>query len=68
MYDQNLKRKWDNQNVLDYAVKEAREEEQVKVIKNLIVQLGLPDDQAASIAEVPIDLVKRIRADLNRKI
>ena len=72
MYDQNLKRKWDNQNVLDYAVneavKEAREEEQVKVIKNLIVQLGLSDEQTASIAEVSIDLVKKIRADLNKKI
>jgi len=68
MYDQNLKRKWDNQNVLDYAVKEAREEEQVKVIKNLIVQLGLSDEQAAGVAEVSIDLVKKIRADLNKKI
>ncbi len=68
MYDQNLKRKWDNQNVLDYAVKEAREEEQVKVIKNLILQLGLSDEQTAGIAEVSIDLVKKIRADLNKKI
>ena len=68
MYDQNLKRKWDNQNVLDYAVKEAREEEQVKVIKNLIVQLGLSDEQAVGVAEVSIDLVKKIRADLNKKI
>jgi hypothetical protein len=45
MYDQNLKRKWDNQNVLDYAVKEAvkeavkkadvkaREEERIKAFE-----------------------------------
>ena len=68
MYDQNLKRKWDNQSVLDYAVNEAREEEQVKVIKNLIVQLGLSDEQAAGVAEVSVDLVKKIRADLTKKI
>ena len=72
MYDSSLKRKWDNKNVLDYAVQEARQEgrqeEQVKVIKNLIVQLGLSDEQAAGVAEVSIDLVKKIRADLNKKI
>ena len=76
MYDRNLKYKWDNQNVLDYAVKEAvkeaetkiREEEQVKVIKNLILQLGLSDEQTAGIAKVSIDMVKKIRAGLNKKI
>ncbi len=67
MYDQNLKRKWDNQSVLDYAVNEALEKEQVKVIKNLIVQLGLSDEQTACIAEVSIDLVKKIRADLDKR-
>ena len=37
MYDSSLKYKWDNQNVLDYAVKEAdtkaREEEQMKALQ-----------------------------------
>ena len=65
MYDSSLKHKWDNKNVLDYAVKEGIEKEQVKVIKNLILQLGLSDEQAAGIAEVSIDLVKKIRANLN---
>jgi len=68
MYDSSLKQKWDNKNVLDCAVQEAREEEQVKVIKNLIVQLGLSDEQAAGIAEVSTDLVKKIRAGLNPKL
>jgi hypothetical protein len=76
MYDSSLKHKWDNKNVLDYAVSTAeakgiekgREEEQVKVIKNLIVQLGLSDEQAAGVAEVSIDFVKKIRADLNKKM
>ena len=68
MYDSSLKHKWDNKNVLDYAVKEGVEKEQVKVIKNLIVQLGLSDEQTAGVAEVSIDLVKKVRADLNKKI
>ena len=71
MYDSSLKYKWDNKNVLDYALKEAREEareeEQVKIIKNLIVQLGLSDEQAAGITEVSVDLVKKIRAGLNKQ-
>jgi predicted transposase/invertase (TIGR01784 family) len=68
MYDSSLKHKWDNKNVLAYAVQEAREEEKVKVIKNLIVQLGLSDEQTAGVAEVSVDLVKKIRTDLNKKI
>ncbi len=71
MYDNSLKIKWDNKNVLDYAVSTAkakgREEEQVKVIKNLILQLGLSDEQAASIAEVNVDFVKKIRAGLKKQ-
>ncbi len=67
MYDSSLKYKWDNKNVLDYALKEAREEEQIKIIKNLIVQLGLSDEQAAGITEVSVDLVKKIRAGLNKQ-
>ncbi len=30
MYDSSLKRKWDNQNVLDYAVEEAVKEADLK--------------------------------------
>jgi len=72
MHGSGLKHKWDNKNVLDYAVSAAeakgREEEQVKVIKNLIVQLGLSDEQTAGVAEVSIDLVKKIRANLDKWI
>ncbi|EHQ27147.1 hypothetical protein Mucpa_3042 [Mucilaginibacter paludis DSM 18603] len=65
MYDSSLKYKWDNQNVLDYAVK-AREEERVKLVKNLIAHIGLSTEQAASAAEVSVDLVKKIRSELNK--
>lgn len=89
MYDSSLKYKWDNQNVLDYAVNEARErgleegiergiergievgreegrkEAQLKLIKNLI-KLGFTDEQAASGTEVSVDLVKKIRSELNK--
>ena len=30
MYDSSLKYKWDNKNVLDYALSEARKEERIK--------------------------------------
>ncbi len=66
MYDSSLKIKWDNQSVLDYAVSTATKEQQIKVIKNLILQLGLSDEQAAGIAEVSIEFVKKIRASLDK--
>ncbi|EHQ27148.1 Rpn family recombination-promoting nuclease/putative transposase [Mucilaginibacter paludis] len=90
MYDSSLKYKWDNQNVLDYAVnkarekgreegieegiekgverglKKGREEAQIQLVKNLIAQIGLSDEQAASAAELSVDLVKKIRSELNK--
>jgi len=43
-----------------------REEEQVKVVTNLIAQLGLSDEQVASIAEVPVSFVKDVRNGLKK--
>jgi hypothetical protein len=45
-----------------------REQGQVKVIKNLTLQLGLSDEQTADIAKASIDLAKKIRANLNKNI
>jgi predicted transposase/invertase (TIGR01784 family) len=71
MYDNSLKYKWDNKNVLDYAVKEARLEGIYKtryaIIENLILKLGLADEQAADVAEVSIDFVRKVREALNKK-
>ncbi|WP_184548464.1 hypothetical protein [Mucilaginibacter sp. FT3.2] len=45
---------------------EGREEELIKVVTNLIVQLGLANEQIAAIAEVPVSFVKTIRDGLNK--
>jgi hypothetical protein len=41
MYDSSLKRKWDNKNVLDYAVQEAdtkaRKEERKKAQEDIVL-------------------------------
>ncbi|CAN5136556.1 Rpn family recombination-promoting nuclease/putative transposase [soil metagenome] len=54
MYDSSMKHKWDNKNVLDYAKKEGKEagieEKGHAVVENLIVKLGLSDEQAADVA------------------
>ena len=51
---------------IEKGIEKGREEEQVKVVTNLIVQLGLPDEQIAGIAEVPVSFVKAVRAGLKR--
>ena len=70
MYDQNLKRKWDNQNVLDYAVteavKEAREEERIKAFeeKKAIVREmkkdGLPLAQISKFTKLSIEEIEKL--------
>lgn len=38
-----------------------------EVVENLIVKLGLSDEQIAEVAEVTLDFVKKIRASLKKK-
>ncbi|NQX39313.1 hypothetical protein SAMN05421820_102316 [Pedobacter steynii] len=47
--------------------KETKEKMSHAVIKNLIIKLGLTDEQAADIIEVDVNFVKNIRAELNNK-
>jgi endonuclease III len=37
------------------------------VVENLLIKLGLSDEKAAEIAEVSIDFVQKVRADLAKK-
>ncbi|MFC6100281.1 hypothetical protein [Olivibacter domesticus] len=37
------------------------------VVENLLSKLGLNDEQAAEVAEVSIEFVQKIRAQLNKK-
>ncbi len=74
MYDSSLKYKWDNKNVLDYARKEGieegiekgKEEKTHAIVLNLILKLGLSDEQAADVAGVPVDYVATVRAELKK--
>ena len=58
--------------LLDQAQKEGLEEGIVKgkveVVRNLIMKMGLSDVQIAEIAEVPTDVVKKIREKKEFKV
>ncbi|HWK57012.1 MAG TPA: PD-(D/E)XK nuclease family transposase [Parapedobacter sp.] len=70
-YEASLKNKWDTQNAFDAVRREARvegaEQKSYKVVANLIQQLGLNDEAAAGVAEVSVDFVRKVRADLLKK-
>ncbi|EHQ28164.1 hypothetical protein [Mucilaginibacter paludis] len=70
MYDSSLKYKWDNKNVLDYAVKEAdakaREEERLKAseekkdIAREMKKDGLPISQISKFTKLPIEDIENL--------
>lgn len=49
------------------GVERGAEAKSYKVVANLIQQLGLDDAAAAGVAEVPVDFVRKVRADLAKK-
>jgi predicted transposase YdaD len=61
----------ETQKILERGIEkgkaEGRIESKTEVVRNLITKLGLPDVQAAEIAEVPVAFVKKIRASLKKK-
>ncbi|GGC38571.1 hypothetical protein GCM10011386_33370 [Parapedobacter defluvii] len=46
---------------------EGKIEGKTEEVRNLIQKLGLSDEQAADVAEVSVDFVQKVRADLDRK-
>ncbi|HWV74747.1 MAG TPA: PD-(D/E)XK nuclease family transposase [Pseudosphingobacterium sp.] len=70
-YEASLKAKWDTQNAFDSvrgeAVREATEKKSYDVVENLITKLDLSDEKATEIAEVSVDFVQKVRADLSKK-
>lgn len=48
-------------------MKEGMEKGKEQVVKNLIIQFGFTDEQAAGAAGVSTDFVKKIRASLKKK-
>ncbi len=49
------------------GVEKTKLEDKTEFVTNLIVKLGLSDEQAADVAEVTVDFVQKVRASLNKK-
>ncbi|SDF80591.1 hypothetical protein SAMN05216464_1339, partial [Mucilaginibacter pineti] len=59
MYDNSLKHKWDNKNVLDYAVKEAKLEE-AKEIAREMKKDGLPMAQVVKFTKLSVEEIEKL--------
>ncbi len=62
MYDSSLKRKWHNQNVLDYAVEEAKKEadEKIKGIARELKKEGLAVEFIAKTTKLSIKEIEKL--------
>ncbi|MEO6979579.1 MAG: PD-(D/E)XK nuclease family transposase, partial [Mucilaginibacter sp.] len=63
MYDSSLKYKWDNKNVLDHAVSEAREEarlEEAREIARTFKSMGLPLEDIAKGTGLSIEEIEKL--------
>jgi len=66
MYDSSLKYKWDNKNVLDYAINEAREEERMKAfeekkaIAREMKKDGLPLAQISKFTRLSVEEIEQL--------
>ncbi len=58
--------KWDEYAILKTAKEQGKVEGKVEEVKNLIQKLGLTDAQAADVANVTVDFVKKIRQGLGQ--
>ncbi len=69
LYQRDLKAKWNEYANLTTAknegVRKGAEDKSFDVVKNLLLKMNLSDEQAAEIAEVPVDFVKKVRKILN---
>ena len=59
MYDSSLKYKWDNKNVLDYAVAETRKEERLTIARALKKE-GLATDFIAKATNLSIEEIEEL--------
>lgn len=56
-----------NEEGLKKGEEKGREEEKTILVKNLITQLGLSDEQASEVAKVSLSFVQEIRSTLSSK-
>ena len=63
--------KWDTQNAFETARREALQEgvneAKVEVVKNLLLDFGFTDEQAAKAATVSVDFVRKVRSALQNQ-
>lgn len=70
MYDSRLKYKWDNKNVLDYAVHEAREDERKKTFEDIareMIKDGVPVEQISKFTKLSIEEIESLYTIYLRK-
>ncbi|MFB5946594.1 hypothetical protein [Albibacterium profundi] len=60
-------KKHERQEGLQKGLQQGAEQKAIGVVKNLIKELGLADEQVARIAEVPVELVRKVRTELNNE-
>jgi predicted transposase/invertase (TIGR01784 family) len=63
MYDSNLKYKWDNKNVLDCAVQEAKKEAKLEEAIEIAREMkkdGLPIDQIVKFTKLSIEQIDKL--------
>lgn len=63
MYDSNLKRKWDNKNVLDYAVSTAEAKARHENSLSIALEMkkdGLPLDQIVKFTKLSIAEIEKL--------
>ena len=66
-YEASLKAKWDTQNAFDSVRREGVNEAKVEVVKNLLLDFGFSDEQAAKAAKVSVDFVRKVRSALQNQ-
>jgi protein-disulfide isomerase-like protein with CxxC motif len=52
--------------ILHTAEQKGKAEGKAEVVRNLIIKLGLNDEQAADVAEVSVEFVQQVRAGINK--
>ena len=58
---------WDTQNAFDSVRREVAEKKDFDFVKNLILDFGFTDDQAAKAATVSVDFVRKVRSALQNQ-
>ena len=66
-YEASLKSKWDTQNAFDSVRREVAEKKDFEFVKNLILDFGFSDEQAANAAKVSVDFVRKVRLALQNQ-